>query len=634
MDLLPEPPKGLVEALKDRAAVAIVGSGLSCAAGGPSWRDLLLGLAAEAESTQPHAGSKLAAAIAGMDGGRYLDAASLIKSVLQTEFQDAVARQLGQRQKLVIDQEAVARRGDTSLFKERGLPEPITLRPTMSHWYLTQLGFRAIVTTNYDNLLEDAWPPPVPASYSWSYEHLARRVQGRTPFILKVHGDLHHPDDIILAREDYTRELFTSRAREALRSLFGTSQLFWIGYGHNDPDLDLLLDECRAKLGVRGGYAIALRDDHLTCTRLGHADITGSLLASHADIPRFLRRLAELVGRRLIFTITLSVDWPGEREAQRLGEDLASTLSRFAGDVRVWGVEPGSTTVHLEAAADALATLRSRCEARETDLAELLRQRHVTSFDGIGIEGRAVAPSAVERGPSRVATVAPSAVERGLSRAAAAVTHQPHPARRKRVTVELSHEGVDLLRTYWFDDGASVTSRQRLDTIGRGYRVGQVLGISALHGLLERDDLNEIKVHLAGDQLEKAGEMLFEVLFGPGPEAWGPVLRAAFTSGPGENPRPPRYPLRVRITTADPALGKVLLGLPWRATMFAGRILSDDGWTFEVCAGRDAGAEITYHAPGSVLILAPEYGTGIDSPLCQRRLRQPTSQNLCSEGGE
>ena len=50
---VPKAPQELIDALKENRAIAIVGSGLSIAAGGPSWQDLLLGVAAEAQETKP-----------------------------------------------------------------------------------------------------------------------------------------------------------------------------------------------------------------------------------------------------------------------------------------------------------------------------------------------------------------------------------------------------------------------------------------------------------------------------------------------------------------------------------------------------------------------------------------------------
>src|SRR6185503_620048 len=101
----------------------------------------------------------------------------------------------------------------------------------------------------------------------------------------------------------------------------------------------------------------------------------------------------------------------------------------------------------------------------------------------------------------------------------------------------------------------------------------------ALHGVLARGDADELAASLTGSALDKAGAALFEALFGAEAE-WGPILRAAFQRPePERQPDPTRDALRVRVCTRDP----LLQCLPWRATMWSGRLLLDDDWTFEVC---------------------------------------------------
>lgn len=85
---LPTPPLGLVEAIKSHTAIAVVGSGLSSAGGGPSWNDLLLGLAFEAQETQPHRLPRIATSLTALRDGQPLEAATIIKEVLGAEFSD------------------------------------------------------------------------------------------------------------------------------------------------------------------------------------------------------------------------------------------------------------------------------------------------------------------------------------------------------------------------------------------------------------------------------------------------------------------------------------------------------------------------------------------------------------------
>ena len=102
-----------------------------------------------------------------------------------------------------------------------------------------------------------------------------------------------HPEDIVLARDDYAQSMFTQKIRESLRLLFGTTTQFWVGYGHNDIDLDLLIDELRITLDMSGGFSLSQGEDPSLEARFRDARITPSWLESYDDVYWYLRSLAE-----------------------------------------------------------------------------------------------------------------------------------------------------------------------------------------------------------------------------------------------------------------------------------------------------------------------------------------------------
>jgi hypothetical protein len=394
-----------VDALLQGRAIAVVGSGLSSAAGAPSWERLLHGIAAEIQETRPDQLLRLAQALLGIAQGRYLDAAGVFKEILGDEFTSAVVRQVTTTRELCLDNAAVARAasGETvpSLFHPLGPIRKLDLQPSASHRILVQLPFRAIITTNYDLILELALSNSGRAEigvYSWSYSALPKRIQDGQRFILKWHGDINHREDIILAREDYARALFGSTSRDALVGSFQSSKSFWIGYGHADPDLDLLLDKTRLDLGLAGGFAVAKTGDHLMEARLRHAQVFPSWLESYEDVPRYLRALAEATKTPLVFQVVLDVPWIGNAEAEALGHQLASALSKLEGTVSFWRARSGSVRLDFETDGNTLARLRDRLLAHEPELLMLLGQAGVSNFDGIAV----IAPA-----PERVRRTAP-----------------------------------------------------------------------------------------------------------------------------------------------------------------------------------------------------------------------------------
>lgn len=137
-----------------------------------------------------------------------IGAVGLLLDVLGTQFPATVISQLGKRRKLVARAAAVTEAeqgsGTGPLWDQIGRDEPVVARPTLSHRHIVQMGFRAILTTNYDSLLEDA-APARPAVYSWREQGVPDPIARGVPLILKLHGDDVHPGDIVLARRDYFR---------------------------------------------------------------------------------------------------------------------------------------------------------------------------------------------------------------------------------------------------------------------------------------------------------------------------------------------------------------------------------------------------------------------------------------------
>ena len=390
-DDVPDPPRGLVEAVRNGNAVAIVGSGLSCAAGAPTWQSMLLQLIAEAERTQKSAITEIANAAEMIRQGRFLDAASLLKSVFGSDFQNEVVRELQRNCYLSsdsLDSDAIGHalqgRSVRTLFKPNiaARLESLPIEPTRSHQILAQLGFRAVVTTNYDTLIEDAWPKPAPAVYSWSHDW-APAVQRGAQVILKLHGDINNRGDLVLAREDYSREIFAGASRRALYGLFSQRVLFWIGYGHNDPDLDLVLDECSKIPGLTGGFGLVLSTDVATRNRLGKVSVTPSVIQDHRHVETYLLKLAEMAERRLAYRILLSVPWTTEVDASRLVQKLLDEINeRYNTSIALRGVMPGSIRAELVVPVKDFLTIEMLAQNRDPRFIEILNRYFVSEWTG------------------------------------------------------------------------------------------------------------------------------------------------------------------------------------------------------------------------------------------------------------
>jgi O-acetyl-ADP-ribose deacetylase (regulator of RNase III) len=109
--------------------------------------------------------------------------------------------------------------------------------PTLAHYLLLSLPVRHVITTNYDNLLEEALAavnrPPVKVVRQ---EEVSRTGRGGVS-VVKLHGDVERAEEIVLSRDDYD-EFFQRRPAMALllEGLLLNQTFFFVGYGLRDPN--------------------------------------------------------------------------------------------------------------------------------------------------------------------------------------------------------------------------------------------------------------------------------------------------------------------------------------------------------------------------------------------------------------
>jgi hypothetical protein len=389
LTLKPQPDPELVDRMRSQNVFAIVGSGVSIAARAPSWSCLLEGMAAEAWETDPSSHRTIVEALRTLRADP-LRAATLLDSILGVRTKRAVCRQITHKRSIRIPKwvhSTDGQPGTKAPFSALGQLQPRNLKPTRVHRLLAQLPFRAVMTTNYDMLLDDAVPHDRLArqGLSRSYPHLPQRIRDKEWFLWKAHGDIVTPEDIVFTKGDYDAVAAERRSRESLRGLFQTAVPLWVGYGHRDPDLDLLVDECSDLFDLSGGFSFGLAGDERLAARFQRAKIAPIWLPQYGDLELFLQQLAIALNTPLVMEFVTRRRWR-PAVADKDGEDLAERLSGIEGRVHFWDARQGSTRLLLEGAAETVMALRDRARRGDERLVNVLREFEVVRLDDIQLQ--------------------------------------------------------------------------------------------------------------------------------------------------------------------------------------------------------------------------------------------------------
>lgn len=124
-------------------------------------------------------------------------------------------------------------------------------QPAKAHESFCRLPFEKVVTTNFDFLLEKTYSSI--SKYCLpllSEEQLAVGNNQAGVRLLKIHGDLHHPNRLVVTEEDY--DSFLARyplLATHLSSLLIEHTAFFIGYSLDDPDFRHIWQVVKDRLG-------------------------------------------------------------------------------------------------------------------------------------------------------------------------------------------------------------------------------------------------------------------------------------------------------------------------------------------------------------------------------------------------
>lgn len=165
---------------------------------------------------------------------------------------------------LIVAQELKERLGDHLGRCFRELLGRSNIMPSQAHKLAVSIGWKAILTSNYDKLLETAYTnlhrvsPRVLGPTDTAHDALDL-LREPSMFIFKIHGDVDRPETMVFGSYDYTKLLYGREDyRHFIDILFATNTILFIGYGGNDPNLAAIYDKLSAlyKRDLREHYLL------------------------------------------------------------------------------------------------------------------------------------------------------------------------------------------------------------------------------------------------------------------------------------------------------------------------------------------------------------------------------------------
>lgn len=193
---------------------------------------------------------------------------------------------------------------------------------TENHQILARLPISTYWTTNYDKLIEssliDAGKVP---DTKYRIKQLSFTRRGRDAVVYKMHGDIEHPDEAVLTKDDY--ESYHVKMQPFINALSGdlvSKTFLFLGFSFTDPNLDYILSRVRVAYSTdqRQHYCIQKlvepeageseaeteyrqRKQELFIQDLLRFGIKTILVSSYAEITNILRQLEWAYRRKTIF---------------------------------------------------------------------------------------------------------------------------------------------------------------------------------------------------------------------------------------------------------------------------------------------------------------------------------------------
>lgn len=140
-----------------------------------------------------------------------------------------------------------------------GMHEPLPTHKAIARLHTR---FSAIVTTNYDKLLEEAFKREINLECAPVFEDKHLPYVENKPILIKMHGCISDPDSIVITEDDYTYKSFFARrplVANKLRGYLADQVVLFLGYSLEDSTFRNLYHDVARSLGQHKIEAFAIQ---------------------------------------------------------------------------------------------------------------------------------------------------------------------------------------------------------------------------------------------------------------------------------------------------------------------------------------------------------------------------------------
>ena len=323
-----------VSAIHENEAALFVGAGLSRASGFVDWKGLLKDCAKEI----------------GLDIDKETDLVAVAQYYLNRRLSDR--SKLNQIIKAEFD-------GDGT--------------ESDNHRIIAQLPISTVWTSNFDNLLENAYRKAKRKVTVQSRDKdLAIPTKDKDVIVYKMHGDIARPDEVIICKDDYERYAIKHPVfQNALEGDLVKKTFLFLGFSFTDPHLEYMLGHLRSLLkeskrehfaimreviradfssGTKGNkeYKYAKNRQQLQIEDLTRYSIQTLLIKDFKEIPEVLSEIKDYYYQKNIFVSGSAKVFGefGEERLEKLCYDIgAEIINKGFNLVSGFGLNVGSNAI-------------------------------------------------------------------------------------------------------------------------------------------------------------------------------------------------------------------------------------------------------------------------------------------------